>query len=226
MAKQSIEKGKRYGELVESQNTARTLALATWSVALCVIAFATWSVVTQVDEIAKAKGAARPKDIADKLQVKPASVTGALKHLAEKKLVNYAPYDVVTLTAAGKKIAKEILRKGVHFGSLIIPASAIFVSRMEMVLILTALALGMLIVDIIRSRNKVFRKFFLGLFGKVLRGKEQEGGMTASTVLMASAALTILIFRTEIAVTALAFLSVGDTFAALVGKKFGKRKPN
>lgn len=62
-------------------------------------------------EIAEAKGAARPKDIADKLQVKPASVTGALKHLAEKKLVNYAPYDVVTLTAAGKKIAKEILRK-------------------------------------------------------------------------------------------------------------------
>ena len=118
--------------------------------------------------------------------------------------------------------AKEILRKGVHFGSLIIPAAAIFVSRMEMVLILTALALGMLIVDIIRSRNKVFRKFFLGLFGKVLRGKEQEGGMTASTVLMASAALTILIFRTEIAVSALAFLSVGDTFAALVGKKFGK----
>lgn len=62
-------------------------------------------------EIAESKGAARPKDIADHLQVKPASVTGALKHLAEKELVNYAPYDVVTLTAAGKKIAREIQRK-------------------------------------------------------------------------------------------------------------------
>lgn len=118
--------------------------------------------------------------------------------------------------------AMEILRKGVHFGSLIIPAAAIFVPRMEMVLILAALALGMLIIDIIRSRNKVFRKFFMGLFGKVLRGKEQDGGMTASTVLMASAALTILLFRTEIAVSALVFLSVGDSFAALVGKKFGR----
>ncbi len=117
---------------------------------------------------------------------------------------------------------KEILRKSVHFASLIIPAAAIFTPRMEMVLILTALALGMLIVDIIRSRNRVFRKFFLGLFGKVLRGKEQDGGMTASTVLMASAGLTILIFRTEIAVAALVFLSVGDSFAALIGKKFGK----
>jgi DtxR family Mn-dependent transcriptional regulator len=64
-----------------------------------------------IHEIVERKGAARPKDIADKQQVKAASVTGALKLLAEKKLVNYAPYDVVTLTAAGKKIAKEILRK-------------------------------------------------------------------------------------------------------------------
>lgn len=117
---------------------------------------------------------------------------------------------------------KEIMRKAVHFGSLIIPASAIFIPKMEMVLILVSLASGMLVVDIVRSRNRVFRKFFMGLFGRVLRGKEQDGGMTASTVLMASAAMTILLFRTEIAVSALVFLSVGDSFAALVGRKFGR----
>jgi len=54
------------------------------------------------------KGAARPKDIADRLHVKAASVTGALQMLAKKELVNYAPYDVVTLTSAGKRIAKKI----------------------------------------------------------------------------------------------------------------------
>ena len=61
--------------------------------------------------IAEEKGAARPKDIADRLNVKAASVTGALKLLAEKALVNYAPYDVVTLTASGKKIAKAVMKK-------------------------------------------------------------------------------------------------------------------
>lgn len=61
--------------------------------------------------VTEEKGAARPKDIADRLNVKPASVTGALKHLAEKKLVNYAPYDVVTLTSAGKRIARIIAKK-------------------------------------------------------------------------------------------------------------------
>ncbi|ROO72942.1 HlyD family secretion protein/adhesin transport system membrane fusion protein [Vibrio crassostreae] len=82
MAKQPIEKGKRYGELVESQNTARTLALATWSVALCVIAFATWSVVTQVDEIAKAKGAVIPEG---EKQVLQSDIGGKLKRILVKE---------------------------------------------------------------------------------------------------------------------------------------------
>lgn len=82
MAKQPIEKGKRYGELVESQNTARTLALATWSVALCVIAFTTWSVVTQVDEIAKAKGAVIPEG---EKQVLQSAIGGKLKQILVKE---------------------------------------------------------------------------------------------------------------------------------------------
>lgn len=61
--------------------------------------------------IASKKGAARPKDIADHMEVKAASVTGALKALAAKGLINYAPYDVVTLTADGKRIAKLISKK-------------------------------------------------------------------------------------------------------------------
>lgn len=82
MAKQPIETGKRYGELVESQNTARTLALATWSVALCVVAFVTWSVVTQVDEIAKAKGAVIPEG---EKQVLQSAIGGKLKQILVKE---------------------------------------------------------------------------------------------------------------------------------------------
>lgn len=119
---------------------------------------------------------------------------------------------------------EEILRKGIHLGSIVIPAVAIFIPRTEMVLFLAFTALALLLVDILRSRNRVFRRFFMGLFGKVLRGKEQDGAMTASTVLVASAALTIFLFRTEIAVSALVFLSVGDSFAAIIGTRFGKIK--
>jgi DtxR family Mn-dependent transcriptional regulator len=51
---------------------------------------------------------ARSKDIASKLDIKRGSVTGMLKKLAIKKLINYEPYGFVTLTPKGEKIAKEI----------------------------------------------------------------------------------------------------------------------
>jgi DtxR family Mn-dependent transcriptional regulator len=56
-------------------------------------------------------GCARPKDIAERMKVRAASVTGALKVLAEKNLVNYAPYASVTLTAEGHEIAGRIAVK-------------------------------------------------------------------------------------------------------------------
>ncbi len=57
------------------------------------------------------KEAVRPKDIARRLKVSNASVTGALRSLAEKELIHYAPYDVITLTARGKNIAKDVVRR-------------------------------------------------------------------------------------------------------------------
>jgi DtxR family Mn-dependent transcriptional regulator len=61
--------------------------------------------------IIQAKGAARAKDIAQKLSVKASSVTGALQALSAKKYVNYTPYDVITLTADGLEVAKKVIRR-------------------------------------------------------------------------------------------------------------------
>lgn len=55
------------------------------------------------------KGCAKVTDIANILNVKKASVTGALNNLGEKGLVNYSPYSSITLTEEGEKAAKKIL---------------------------------------------------------------------------------------------------------------------
>jgi len=57
------------------------------------------------------KQAAKAKDIAERLQVSNSSVTGALRLLADKGLINYAPYDLITLTSKGKEIARTVVRK-------------------------------------------------------------------------------------------------------------------
>ncbi len=57
------------------------------------------------------KQAVRPKDIARRLNVSNASVTGALRALSEKDLINYAPYDVITLTPTGTSAATDVVRR-------------------------------------------------------------------------------------------------------------------
>jgi DtxR family Mn-dependent transcriptional regulator len=59
----------------------------------------------------KTNKVARVKDIAEKMGVLRGSVTGALKSLAEKKLINYEPYSFITLTPKGATIAREITRR-------------------------------------------------------------------------------------------------------------------
>jgi DtxR family Mn-dependent transcriptional regulator len=57
------------------------------------------------------KQAVKPRDIARRLKVSYASVTGALRSLSEKKLINYAPYDLITLTPSGEEAAIDVVRR-------------------------------------------------------------------------------------------------------------------
>lgn len=59
----------------------------------------------------KANRVARAKDIADQMHVQRASVTGALKTLAGRSLINYSPYKTITLTDQGHRVAQEIIRR-------------------------------------------------------------------------------------------------------------------
>jgi len=61
--------------------------------------------------IVAAKGAARARDIAKRLQVKASSVTGALQLLAQKEYVNYRPYEPVTLTREGFDQATRVVER-------------------------------------------------------------------------------------------------------------------
>jgi DtxR family Mn-dependent transcriptional regulator len=61
--------------------------------------------------IVSENAAARTKDIAERLNVKSPSVTEALRQLAERDMVNYEPHSVITLTPAGTRAAKDVVRR-------------------------------------------------------------------------------------------------------------------
>jgi DtxR family Mn-dependent transcriptional regulator len=62
-------------------------------------------------KLSKGKTEVSTNAVAEEMETKASSVTDMLKRLADKKLVNYAPYKGVNLTEEGKKIAISIVRK-------------------------------------------------------------------------------------------------------------------
>jgi len=56
-------------------------------------------------------GAVRPRDIVERLRVSGPSVTEALQNLRSRGLVNYLPYEAVSLTGEGQRYADEVLHR-------------------------------------------------------------------------------------------------------------------
>jgi Mn-dependent DtxR family transcriptional regulator len=65
----------------------------------------------QIHRLIGAKGYARVADIAAALEIAPASVTAMIKRLDGDGLVVYEKYRGVVLTAAGKDIAEEVVKR-------------------------------------------------------------------------------------------------------------------
>lgn len=62
-------------------------------------------------EILLDRPAVRARDIARRLRVSGASVTTALRLLAKRHLIEYAPYEYVTLTEVGRDVGRRIARR-------------------------------------------------------------------------------------------------------------------
>jgi DtxR family Mn-dependent transcriptional regulator len=57
------------------------------------------------------EGVVTTNELADELETRAASVTDMLKKLKEQKLLNYEPYKGFRLSAEGKKVAVQVVRK-------------------------------------------------------------------------------------------------------------------
>lgn len=64
-----------------------------------------------IHHIVEEKQVARAKEIAARLKVSRSSVTEAFRSLSQKGLINYAPYEVITLTPAGEKAARDVIKR-------------------------------------------------------------------------------------------------------------------
>jgi len=121
----------------------------------------------------------------------------------------------------------EIIRKLIHLFSLLIPIIYYFVTRETAILVLSILSLLALILDIARYINPKIGKLFYQIFGFMLRKHELDHNkkkLNGATYVLLSALLCVIIFPKPIFITAFSILVICDSSAALIGRKFGKRK--
>ena len=120
---------------------------------------------------------------------------------------------------------QELLRKSIHLMSLSIPISYIFLTKETMLYIFIPFAIAITLFDILSQRVKFFTKLLLSFFGKMLRPHELrgEGTFNGATWVIISAAICVAIFPKVIMITGFTILIISDIFAALIGRKYGKR---
>lgn len=121
----------------------------------------------------------------------------------------------------------EVARKSIHLTSLSIPVIYYFIERDVALSILVPITFAFLTVDLLRYYHAPTAALFYKVFGFMLRKHEQDGNnkrLNGATNVLIAATLCITLFPKLIVLTSFSILIVSDTFAALIGRKFGKRK--
>ena len=121
----------------------------------------------------------------------------------------------------------ELFRKSIHLFSLSIPIVYYFITTEAAALILGVLAVSALIIDLGRYLHPETGKIFYKIFGFLLREHEldhNKKNLNGATYVLISALISVLIFPKVIFISAFSILIISDSLAALIGRKFGKRK--
>ena len=121
----------------------------------------------------------------------------------------------------------ELFRKLIHLFSLSIPIVYYFITTEAAAIILGILAALALIIDLSRYLHPTTGKVFYKFFGFLLREHEldhKKKNLNGATYVLLSALISVLIFPKVIFITAFSILIISDSAAALIGRKFGKRK--
>lgn len=116
---------------------------------------------------------------------------------------------------------RELLRKLIHLGTLLVPLLVWLLPRAAALALLAVAVAVALVVEWTRRHSRTFRYHFLKRTRVLLRGHERRG-LSGATHLAIAYFLALALFPQRIAVVAMLYAGAGDSAAALVGKRWGR----
>lgn len=120
-------------------------------------------------------------------------------------------------------IKNEVLRKTIHILNSLIPLS-LLVFRQDYVTIGVGVALAIwLLLEFFRLSNKKAKRIYKSVFGRVTREFE-DFSLTGASYVLLSSFIILLFFSKYVCIASLLIMSFSDTFAAIIGRIYGKTK--
>ena len=115
----------------------------------------------------------------------------------------------------------ELYRKLLHLSSLWIIFVIYFLDKKISLVIFLFLSISILLIEVSRNYFSPISKIYKFIFGKILRTYEVKDSFSGAFYIFLASLLVTLLFPKIVAITSLAVMLISDSFAALIGKKFG-----
>ena len=120
---------------------------------------------------------------------------------------------------------EEFYRKLIHIGCSVIPLSYLYYFSREQIIIISGfISIGFVLTEILRNFSTKVQQYFIFVFRPMLREDEKEKKITGATFLFLSLTIIFIFFDKSTAIPAALILTIADSFAAIIGKKLGRRK--
>lgn len=123
----------------------------------------------------------------------------------------------------------ELKRKAIHLSAIVLPLGILYEwlpwprGRSEFALFLLVLLVGAVAIDVLRIHEARVKQFFRSFFGQMIR-EHEELSLLGSTYLLLASLIAIEVFPQPVAAAAIGFTVLGDGFAAIVGKAWGRHR--
>ena len=124
------------------------------------------------------------------------------------------------------KYKDEFLRKIIHLFDSIIPLSLFFIERETLLIILLPITITFIFLDFTRHYISIVEKIYSSLFDRVTRSVEKEkNNVTGASYYLLGCLITVYFFQDiSIIISSLLIISISDSFAALIGIRYGNTK--
>ncbi|MBR6000632.1 MAG: phosphatidate cytidylyltransferase [Oxalobacter sp.] len=124
---------------------------------------------------------------------------------------------------------QEVLRKGIHLSSLWMVVAMGILPRLVNIALFSVLLVGCVITEYGNHKGwKLFTATYGALFNRMLREREKqtEFRLSGAPYLIGAALMCVVLFPTVIAMASFSVMLIGDTVAALIGRRYGRHPIN